>query len=75
MFDEAFTARFWDRVDRSDWPSGCWIWNGRINDKSAGVVACGQRSLAAYRVAYQLVKGVIAQGKLLRHSCDIVIGN
>lgn len=47
--------------------SGCWIWNGSINNKGYGQL----NGKYAHRVSYELVKGPIPEGMYLLHSCDV----
>ncbi len=54
--------------------SVCWEWTaglgGRPNDKRPYFTIDGSRRLA-YRIVYELVNGAeIAQGALIRHTCD-----
>lgn len=60
--------RFWERVDRSSTPHGCWPWigqtgrYGRIND--------GGRSLQATHVALMLDGRPVPSGMYACHRCD-----
>lgn len=67
-------ARFWSRVNvraRSD----CWEWLGSKNDEGYGRVRWpdGSRKspvVGAHRVAFEIARGGIPSGMLIRHTCD-----
>lgn len=52
--------------------SGCWIWTGRVLAKAGGY---GRLDVAgvdvrAHRLSYELFKGPIPDGLMVRHQCD-----
>lgn len=52
--------RFWDRVDRSAGPDGCWPWTGRTDRHGHGrcsIVIDGRRQRLAHRAAYIVARG------------------
>lgn len=59
------------RVD----PSGCWLWQKRLNRKGYGTSSAGsrtdgsRRSVLAHRLAYELLVGPIPDGLELDHLC------
>ena len=60
--------RFWRHVKKS---STCWIWTGGI---SAGYGAFGltpHKQIKAHRFAYNQSKGIIPDGLLVCHKCDV----
>lgn len=66
------TDRFWPHVLKCN---GCWMWNGRINNKGYGVMdAEGPRRgrpVFAHRISYQLASGEpIPDGLCVLHRCD-----
>ena len=66
-------ARFLQYVHRSKYPLGCWLWTGATVQSGAGPVgrfSYQGRTQWAPRVAYQLYKGPIRKGYVIRHKCD-----
>lgn len=67
-------ARFWERVDTSAGPEGCWPWTGSTQGKGHGQVYRGPcRKSAphkAHRVAWELTHGPIPAGLFVCHHCD-----
>ena len=68
MVDERFWAK--TRVE-----GNCWIWTGRLQPGGYGLVSRTiegkRRSFLAHRYSYQIAKGEIPAGLLVRHSCDV----
>lgn len=64
--------RFWRQVDKS---GACWLWTGRLTRQGYGAFYFGgkaaRRTIAAHRVAYELMIGPIPQDQFLCHSCDV----
>src|ERR1035437_1194535 len=60
--------RFWEKVDRSAGPDGCWLWLG-CQKRGYGVVWVdgGRRAGIAHRVAYELLVGPVPPGLVLDH--------
>jgi hypothetical protein len=50
--------------------SGCWLWRGATDRDGYGVIADSGRTLAAHRVAFELLERPLPPGSLLMHSCD-----
>lgn len=48
----------------------CWIWRGRKSSTGYGRISFIDQSLEAHRVAYELFKEAIPEGKFVLHSCD-----
>jgi hypothetical protein len=64
-----FAHSFWSKVDPA--PSECcWEWTGCIESNHYGRVWFNNRNALAHRVAYQLAKGEIPDGLMVRHTCD-----
>lgn len=65
----------WSRYDKV---GNCWIWNGPIKRNKKYIYDVrGQlylprvrKSLWVHRLAYELTKGEIPKGMLIRHTCD-----
>jgi len=56
-------------------PSGCWVWTGAKNTRGYGnifVGSIGKKTVTkmVHRVAYEIYKGSIPEGKNVCHSCD-----
>lgn len=53
---------------------GCWSWSGAKDGNGYGILSNrkgrGFSPEKAYRVSYELFKGVIPEGLCVRHSCD-----
>jgi hypothetical protein len=60
-------ATFLSKIRKSG-PNKCWVWKGKILPSGHGRYT--RRDQMAHRVSYQLHKGKIPKGKLLRHTCD-----
>jgi hypothetical protein len=63
--------RFWEKVDKSAGPDGCWLWVGGTNSRGYGHIyskASGRQ--LAHRVAYKLCIGSIPEGLFVCHHCD-----
>jgi len=58
--------RFWAKVEKTD---GCWFWTASLNGTGYGSFWNGERSIAAHRVAYELLRGPIPVGLELDHLC------
>lgn len=56
---------FWVKVEKPK--DGCWLWKGYVREDGYGM---GPRKSGAHRIAYQLRKGVIPEGMVVRHTCD-----
>jgi hypothetical protein len=50
---------------------GCWLWTGHVNRAGYGVIDRGGRKLGAHRVSYEMNKGQIPHGLVVRHTCDV----
>lgn len=48
----------------------CWIWTGSIRNDGYGRYPVNRQWKGAHRVAYELYKGPIPEGLLVRHKCD-----
>lgn len=72
---EKLAQRFWEKVDKTPGfgPWGdCWIWMGSRNPAgSHGSFKVGDKKRYAHRVAYDLTGGVVPDGQILRHGCNI----
>lgn len=67
---EESVAVFWQKVDKSAGPDGCWIWTGAFRYDGYGHVAFMRKQSAAHQRAYRIAKGDIPKGMWVLHSCD-----
>ena len=62
---------FWEKVEKPDDLTKCWIWKGA---KNGGYGTFGFKGLfgerRSHRIAYILMHGCIPEGKVIAHSCD-----
>lgn len=62
--------RFWEKVDTSAGPHGCWPWTGGRKKTGYGLFWVETGMNAAHRVAWSLKHGPVPSGKWVLHSCD-----
>lgn len=63
------SERFWLYVKRTG-ENDCWLWTGSKRG-SYGKIKDNRKSLLSHRVSYELHFGVIPDGMLVCHRCDI----
>jgi hypothetical protein len=66
------SERFWNMV-RVIEPEACWLFLGTSNRYGYGKIRLGGRgsdSVLAHRLAFELQKGPIPKGSVVRHVCD-----
>jgi len=61
-------AEFLQRVKKHK--NGCWYWQGAIGKEGYGQVLIDKRYRAAHRVAHELFKGPIPEGRQIDHLCN-----
>jgi hypothetical protein len=68
MYPANFIARFNSRyvIGTAD---ACWLWTGKPDAYGYGYLRCGDRTVKAHRVAYQMVRGPIPSGLEIDHTC------
>ena len=62
--------RFLAKVDRSGGEEGCWLWTGYRNNEGYGRCTVRGRKYLAHRRAYELLRGPVPVGLVVRHTCD-----
>ena len=68
--DKQLVERFWSFVGNTD-SGDCWLWTGSLSSHFAQArLSYKNKTLLAYRVSYELHKGTIPKGKIIRHMCD-----
>jgi len=63
--------RFWEKVDKTPNPKGCWEWIAAKSNSGYGMFTLTSgRMVKAHRFVYELVCGKIPQDKCILHTCD-----
>ena len=63
--------RFWEKVDVSAGPHGCWLWIATVTNKGYGQFSKGRVSVTAHRMSWELANGVKPPTDLfVCHRCD-----
>ena len=75
-YKQRFRLCFWDFVQKSDDPDGCWLWQGCIHANGYGYFQASGKNTYAHRYAYELTHGPIPKGTghhgtVIRHNCDV----
>ena len=71
MFTEKQTQLFWSNANVNTWKSDeCWNWKLATDRYGYGKVRIGGVVCIAHRVAYEIVNGLIPNGKHILHKCD-----
>lgn len=63
--------RFWEYVDKSAGPDGCWIWTGNISNAGYGRFTDYWQKFSAHRLSYEFANGPTPPGKNVCHTCDV----
>jgi HNH endonuclease len=63
-------CRFLSYVIMSENVDDCWLWIGGLSRKGYGKFQSGKHTKIASRIAYELFKGIIPDGKFVCHTCD-----
>lgn len=50
--------------------SGCWLWLGAVNSAGYGQLRGDGRAYYAHRMSYEVYRGDIPAGLVVRHKCD-----
>lgn len=68
--NSTLVKRFWAKVQIGS-EAECWNWTASTQSKGYGSFGIGGGKTAlAHRVAYQLTRGPVPEGLLVRHHCD-----
>lgn len=63
---------FWSKVNKTE---ECWLWTANTNPDGYGKVTLQvngrSRTIAAHRMAWELLRGAIPKGLICCHSCDV----
>ena len=72
-YQKSLKERFENSHEKGESQSDCWIWAGTQNGppkKRYGVIRDNYKQKKAHRVSYELHKGEIPDGLVVRHLCD-----
>lgn len=68
QYSKSIPERFWEKVEKG--PS-CWEWRGALGSGNYGSFQVGARKSArAHRFSYEITRGKIPMGLVVRHKCD-----
>lgn len=69
---EDVEVRFWQHVDKTSSPNGCWEWTAYRNKQGYGQFSFTSKGvpIGAHRLSYQLYNGDIPKGLFVLHTCD-----
>jgi DNA-directed RNA polymerase specialized sigma24 family protein len=59
-------ARLLERINKTD---TCWLWTAGVKQNGYAQLTIKNKSYAIHRVAYELWKGKIPDGHVIRHQC------
>lgn len=51
--------------------SGCWLWQGMVNDMGYAILVIGRRRFRVHRLMWEQQRGSIPDGLLVCHKCDV----
>ena len=72
-YQKPLKERFDNSHQKGNCDDDCWIWTGTQNGrpkKRYGVIRDNYKQKKAHRVSYELYKGQIPEGLVVRHLCD-----
>lgn len=72
-YQKPLKERFDNSHQKGNGDDDCWIWTGTQNGrpkKRYGVIRDNYKQKKAHRVSYELYKGQIPEGLVVRHLCD-----
>lgn len=71
LITPARLKNFWEKVDKSPHPKGCWIWTAFINPDGYGMFNAGNKHIAhASVVLWVIAHGQIEGDLSVLHKCD-----
>lgn len=72
LFNESAGRRFQAKVNQSPTDRGCLLWLGAVGVRGYGYFHVNsQQSTTAHRAAFVLSGGVLAEGEIVCHECDV----
>jgi hypothetical protein len=67
VLTESDKKRFWSKISKA---GDCWLWQAGRFGSGYGMFKVQGKNLGAHRVAYELQRGPIPDGRLVLHRCD-----
>lgn len=61
---------FWEKVDKTTSPDGCWIWIASRDKDGYGRTGTFLDPISAHRLSWEIHYGPIPDGFFVCHSCD-----
>lgn len=61
---------FWDKVDKSPHPQGCWVWTAAKDKDGYGIGYWKAKVTKAHRISYEIANGRAPGKSSVLHSCD-----
>lgn len=68
FFARPLEERIWEKVEKPEDPSGCWLWLGG-KARGYGRIRVGAHQRSVHRVVYELLVGPVPDGLELDHLC------
>lgn len=68
---KSIEERFWEKVDKSAGPDGCWLWTASCHPSGYGQFSYAEAMTPAHRVAWVLTNGPIPKDSWVLHHCDV----
>ena len=51
--------------------SGCWLWEGMVQNKGYGLIRAAHGPMLAHRLSWEIANGPIPSGLFVLHRCDV----
>lgn len=67
---ETVQGRIDSKLQKPADPGACWEWSGAKDRDGYGILKVDGKLPRAHRVAYELAKGEVPAGQVVRHTCD-----
>lgn len=65
------TKSWYERaIEKSKKVGDCLVFKGSINNKGYGQIKSNNKNCKVHRLSYQMFKGEIPEGLIVRHTCD-----
>lgn len=72
ILSESELARFNSKIDKTERPTGCWLWTAQRCGGRYGRFWLKGKGLGAHRVAYEIAHGLLGPGMMACHRCDVM---
>jgi len=70
MFDQKTIDRFWNYVDKTSNPNGCWEWKRNLNNYGYGQFMINYKNYRSHRISWLIHYGNIPNKMLVLHLCN-----